>query len=59
MFDNILDVIINATNKVMEWVDNIISGFLAGENKFLVWAIMLYIVGLFSKFKFNVNLGKK
>lgn len=56
---NVLDLIMGTISKVTNWIDAILGTFLAGQNQFLILAVILYIIGVFgtAKVRLNVKTG--
>lgn len=59
ILDNVLNMIIGLTNKVFSWVDEIIKAFVEGENRYIIYAVILYILGVFGMAKVNLKIDTK
>ena len=61
MLNGVIEMIMGIVNRIFGWIDNIMTAFVQGENKYIIYAVFLYIIGVFSigKARFNINAGKK
>lgn len=59
--DVIIEMIMNIVNSIMKWIDAIMGAFIEGQNKYIIYAVFLYLVGVFSigKIRLNVKTGGK
>ena len=59
--NNVIDMILGITDKVFGWIDNIMTAFVQGQNKYIIYAVFLYIIGVFSigKVRLNITTPKK
>lgn len=59
MAENILDIVMSWINKVISWIDMIIISFMEGSNKYVIYAVLLYIIGVFGTGKVKLNLDTR
>lgn len=59
--DGILNVIMGWVNKLISWIDAIVIAFVEGQNKYIIYGVLLYLVGVFGtgKVRLNINTRKK
>lgn len=55
----ILDMMLDWINKIISWIDAIVVSFMEGQNKYVVWAVLLYIIGVFGTGKVRLNLDTR
>lgn len=61
MLNNVINMILGITDRVFNWIDNIMNAFVEGENKYIIYVVFLYIIGVFSigKVRLNITTPKK
>lgn len=61
MLNNVIEMIMGIVDRVFGWIDKGVNAFVEGQNKYIIYAVFLYIIGVFSigKLKLNVNAGSK
>lgn len=59
---NIFDTFLSLVTAPVRWIDNIFGIFSGytnmGYSRFFVWALILYMLSLFTKFKGEVKISK-
>lgn len=59
MVSNVLDMMMGWVNKVMSWIDIVLNSFIQGQNKYVIYAVLLYIIGVFGTGKVRLNVDTK
>lgn len=59
MLNNVIDMIMGIVNKIFGWIDSIMSAFIKGENKYIIYAVFVYLIGVFSIGKVRLNISTK
>lgn len=57
--NGVIDMIMNIVNKVFGYMDSIMGAFVKGENKYIIYAVILYILGTFGMAKVNLKVDTK
>lgn len=59
VLNNVLEMIMGWINKIISWIDAIIIAFMEGQNKYIIYAVLLYIIGVFGTGKVRLNLDTR
>ena len=59
MLNNVMDMIMSIVNKIFGWIDSIMNAFIQGENKYIIYAVFIYLIGVFSIGKVRLNVTTK
>ncbi len=59
MLNNVIGMILSITDRVFNWIDDIMKAFVEGENKYIIYVVFLYILGVFSMAKVNLKIDTK
>ena len=59
MLNNVIGMIMGITERVFNWIDEIMKAFVEGENKYIIYVVFLYILGVFSMAKVNLKIDTK
>ena len=56
---NGIDYLLGLIDKVAGWMDTVFRAFVEGENKYIIYLVFLYVLGVFSMAKVNVKIDTK
>ena len=59
MLNNVIGMILNITDRIFGWIDEIMNAFVEGENKYIIYVVFVYILGVFSMAKVNLKIDTK
>lgn len=59
MLNNVVEMIVGITDRIFGWIDNIMTAFVEGENRYIIYAVILYILGVFGMAKVNLKIDTK
>ena len=59
MLNNVIGMILSITERIFGWIDEIMNAFVEGENKYIIYVVFIYILGVFSMAKVNLKIDTK
>lgn len=59
MLGNVIGMITGITDRVFGWIDAIMTAFVEGENRYIIYAVFIYILGVFGMAKVNLKIDTK
>lgn len=59
MLNNVVGMILGITDRVFNWIDEFVKAFIEGENKYMIYVVFIYIIGVFSMAKVNLKIDTK
>ena len=59
MLNNVIRMILSIIDRIFGWIDEIMMAFVEGENKYIIYVVFLYILGVFSMAKVNLKIDTK
>lgn len=59
MLNNVIGMILSITDRVFNWIDEFVKAFVEGENKYMIYVVFIYIIGVFSMAKVNLKIDTK
>lgn len=59
MLNNVIGMILSITDRVFGWIDEVMKAFVEGENKYIIYVVFIYIIGVFSMAKVNLKIDTK
>lgn len=59
MLNNVIDMIMGIVNKIFGWIDSIMNAFIQGDNKYIIYGVFIYLIGVFSIGKVRLNISTK
>lgn len=59
MLNNVIGMILSITDRVFNWIDEFVKAFVEGENKYMIYVVFIYIMGVFSMAKVNLKIDTK
>lgn len=57
--NNVIGMIMGITERVFGWIDNIMMAFVEGENRYIIYVVFIYILGVFGMAKVNLKIDTK
>lgn len=59
MLNNVVGMILGITDRIFNWIDEFVKAFIEGENKYMIYVVFIYIIGVFSMAKVNLKIDTK
>ncbi len=59
MLNNVIGMILSITDRIFNWIDEFVKAFVEGENKYMIYVVFIYIIGVFSMAKVNLKVDTK
>ncbi len=59
MLNNVIGMILSITDRIFNWIDEFVNAFVEGENKYMIYVVFIYIIGVFSMAKVNLKVDTK
>ncbi len=59
MLNNVINMILSITDRIFNWIDEFVKAFVEGENKYMIYVVFIYIIGVFSMAKVNLKIDTK
>ncbi len=59
MLNNVINMILSITDRIFNWIDEFVKAFVEGENKYMIYVVFIYIIGVFSMAKVNLKVDTK